>query len=55
MSHRLGPPSGQDPRVTWLTIETDLADARVRLRRKPIWEGRRRRIETWFQRVLARP
>jgi methionyl-tRNA formyltransferase len=55
ISRHLGPPSGRPPRIGWLTVETDVADARVRLRRKPWWEGRRRRIETWLLRVLSHP
>jgi hypothetical protein len=54
ISRRLGPPSGGPPRIGWWTIDTDVADARVRLRRKPWWDGRRRRIETWLLRVLSR-
>ena len=54
ISRRVGAPSGQPPRIGWWTIETDVADARVRLRRKPLWEGRRRRFETWLLQVLSR-
>jgi methionyl-tRNA formyltransferase len=54
ISRHLGPPTGEPPRIGWWTIETDIADARVRLRRTPIWAGRRQRIETWLLRVLLR-
>ncbi len=46
IAKNLGPPTGQKPSVGWLTIDADVADARLRLRRKPSWEGRRRRVET---------
>ena len=49
----LGGPSGQPPVVGWLHIESDLADARVRLRRKPWWDGRRRRMETMLRRIFS--
>jgi methionyl-tRNA formyltransferase len=52
-SRQLGPPSGRPARIGCWTIEMDVADARVRLRRKPWWEGRRRRIETWLIRVFS--
>lgn len=55
ISKHLGPPTNQKPLVNWFTIETDLADARVRLRRKPVWEGRRRRLEAWLIRASASP
>jgi methionyl-tRNA formyltransferase len=51
----LGPPSGEPPGVGWFHIETDLADARVYLRRKPWWEGRRRRIETLLLQIFHSP
>jgi methionyl-tRNA formyltransferase len=54
ISRNLGPSSGQPPRIGWWTIETDIADARVRLRRSPWWAGRRRRIEAWLLRVQTR-
>jgi methionyl-tRNA formyltransferase len=50
----LGPPTGQSPRVGWLYIDADVADARVRLRRKPSWEGRRRRTETRLLYIFSR-
>ncbi|MCC6888157.1 MAG: hypothetical protein IT536_06435 [Hyphomicrobiales bacterium] len=50
----LGPPTAQPPRVGWRTLDIDIADARVRLRRKPVWEGRRRRFETWLLKVRTR-
>jgi methionyl-tRNA formyltransferase len=53
IARHVGPRSGQPPRIGWWTIETDVADGRVRLRRKPLWEGRRRRIETWLLQVLS--
>lgn len=53
ISRHLGRPSGQPPRISWWTIETDVADARLRLRRSPRWEGRCRRIEAWLLRVLS--
>jgi methionyl-tRNA formyltransferase len=55
VSRRLGPPSGKPPSVGWFYIETDLADARVYLRRKPWWEGRRRRIETLLLQISSPP
>jgi methionyl-tRNA formyltransferase len=54
IARHLGPRSGQAPHIGWRTIETDVADARVRLRRKTWWTSRRRRIETWLLRVLSR-
>jgi len=50
----LGPPTGQSPRVGWFYIDADVADARVRLRRKPLWEGRRRRTETRLLYMFSR-
>jgi len=50
----LGSPTGQSPRVGFFRIDADLADARVRLRRKPSWEGRRRRLETRLLQILSR-
>ena len=55
IARHLGPPSSHPPKVGTWTIEIDLADQRVRLRRKPVWEGRRRRIETWLMRTIAPP
>lgn len=51
----LGLPTKRPPRVGYWTIDLDLMDQRVRLRRKPNWEGRRRRIETWLMRVVSPP
>jgi methionyl-tRNA formyltransferase len=53
ISRYLGPPTGRPPRIGWWTIDTDVADARVRLRRAPIWAGRRRQIEAWLLRMLS--
>jgi len=53
ITRHLGPPSGQPPHIGWRTIETDVADARVLLRRNTLWTGRRRRIEAWLLRVLS--
>jgi methionyl-tRNA formyltransferase len=55
IGRHLGPRSGEPPRVGWLYIESDLADARVYLRRKPWWEGRRRRIETLLLQIFHTP
>jgi methionyl-tRNA formyltransferase len=54
ISKKLGPPTGEPPSVGWLYIDADVADARVRLRRKPSWEGRKRRIETKLLYMLSR-
>jgi methionyl-tRNA formyltransferase len=48
----LGLPSGRPARIGWWTIETDVADARLVLRRKPLWEGRLRRLNTWALRTF---
>lgn len=49
----LGPPSGEPPRPGWLTVDADVADARLRLRRTALWEGRRRRLDAWIRKVLS--
>lgn len=54
IARRFGPPTGQPPRLRWMYIDADLADARVRLRRKPVWEGRRRRIQTRILHMFSR-
>ena len=54
ISRKLGPPTGQPPRLGWLYIDADTADARVRLRRKPTWEGRRRRTEARLLYLFSR-
>ena len=54
ITRRLGPPTGQLPRMGWLFIDADVADARIRLRRKPSWEGRRRRTETRLLYMFSR-
>jgi methionyl-tRNA formyltransferase len=54
IARKLGPPTGQSPRVGWLYIDADVSDARVRLRRKPSWEGRRRRVETRLLYMFSR-
>lgn len=50
----LGEPSGQPSRIGWRSIDLDIADARVRLRRRAWWEGRRRRLATWWLKVRTR-
>jgi hypothetical protein len=54
ITRHLGPPSRQPPYIGWRTIETDVADARVLLRRRTLWTGLCRRLETWLLRVLSR-
>ena len=51
---RLGPPTGAPPRLGSLTIDADLPDGRYRLRRRPIWEGRRIRWATFLLRARER-
>jgi len=50
----LGPPSGAPPRRGLLHLEFDLADARVRLRRRLTGHGRRLRRRRW-RRLAAAP
>ena len=51
---RLGPPSGSRARIGWTTLDLDLADGRYRLRRRPVWEGRKQRWSTMLLRILVR-
>jgi len=52
---RLGPTTGAPPRIGWRRIELDLADARVRLRRRLPGDGKRRRIAQFYRRLTTRP
>jgi methionyl-tRNA formyltransferase len=53
IARQFGPPTGQPSRLNWFYIDTDIADARVRLRRKPTWEGRRRRLQTRLLHIFS--
>lgn len=52
---RLGRPTGAAAKVGWRWIELDLADARVRIGRRMVWDGQRIRLATLLRRIATRP
>jgi methionyl-tRNA formyltransferase len=51
----LGRPTGAPPRIGWRHIELDVADARVRLRRRLPWDGQRLKLTTFARRIATHP
>lgn len=51
---RLGPPAGAPPRIGPFSIDCDLADARLRLRRRPVWAGQAQRWRACIMGITER-
>ena len=51
---KLGPPLAQPPKIRLLSVDADVADARIRLKRKRPWSGALRKLKRLAVLISAR-